>query len=204
MTTDKDLTPFYEGRDALATRRTQVARDKVQNALTDLIKAGDRITVQAVAEAAGVERTSLYAANFTDILTNIKKAMNEEPPPATTRTTERDYQAQILDLHQQLTEARKHIDELISKAGEAELIAAASPTRTDLDDREAENARLRAELIDKTNELHATHKERDELRRDSLGKQDRIDQLIRDNTDLVQERQALERQLKASQRNAPK
>ena len=99
------------------------------------------------------------------------------------------------------TERDHHQNQVWRDSGDG---GAAAPTRTDLDDREAENARLRAELIDKTNELHATHKERDELRRDSLGKQDRIDQLIRDNTDLVQEKQALERQLTASQRNAPK
>ena len=74
----------------------------------------------------------IYAANFKDILANIKKAMNEEPPTGTTvtnsRTTERAYKAQILDLNEQLVEARERIDELTKKAGEAALIAAAAPT----------------------------------------------------------------------------
>jgi 4-hydroxy-3-methylbut-2-enyl diphosphate reductase IspH len=117
MTTDKDLTSFHEGRERLAAARTQEVRDKAEKALADLLKAGERISVTTVAKAAGIGRTTLHGEAYQDIYDNIRQAMAEQPLPGSQRitraTTERGYQAKIMDLHQQLTEAKKQNEELI-------------------------------------------------------------------------------------------
>jgi hypothetical protein len=67
--------PMRSGRQASATRR----RQRVLKALTDTAKAGEEITVSAIARRAGVDRSYLY--RHRDLLAQIHAV--EATPPAT-------------------------------------------------------------------------------------------------------------------------
>lgn len=104
---------MIEGRRADSARRQQ----QVTKALHDAVQAGERISVSAIARAAGVDRTFLY--RHPELLEQVHTAEATPARPASDSAVTRvSLQADLANAHGQITRQAAHIRLLEKKLSE--------------------------------------------------------------------------------------
>lgn len=209
MTTTTGRDAFYAARDARADASVKETQRKALQALRDLQKAGEAVTIRAVARAAGLSDGTLYLDVHADVLAEVRRASRRprQHRAAATPAPSSDYlamKAQYLEAAAQVVELTQQNQALARKAGQASLAAAAAPTTQALEAGDAEQARLRAELVNARDETKKVRAELKAVQRELDESQEGRRQLIRSLSEVEAENKDLRQRLSGAKMSGAK
>lgn len=209
MTTTTHRNAFYAARDARADASVKETQRKALQALRDLQKAGEAITIRAVARAAGLSEGTLYLDIHADVLAEVRRATRRprRHHASATPSPSSDYlamKAQYLEAAAQVVELAKQNQTLARKAGQASLAAAAAPTADELETGDAEQARLRADLVNARDETKKVRAELKTVQRELDESQEGRRQLIRSLSKVEAENKDLRQRLSGAKMSVAK